>query len=76
YPTLIRQERALLQHDNAPAHRANLTKEKLDELDGTHADTKTAKRCFDALNGKIDKNAAIKPVYWTNSRNKPVETWC
>ncbi|CAF1399307.1 unnamed protein product [Rotaria magnacalcarata] len=34
YPTLIRQERALLQHDNAPAHRANLTKEKLGELDG------------------------------------------
>ncbi|CAM4819728.1 unnamed protein product, partial [Rotaria magnacalcarata] len=33
YPTLIRQERALLQHDNAPAHRANLTKEKLGELD-------------------------------------------
>ncbi|CAM4771115.1 unnamed protein product [Rotaria magnacalcarata] len=34
YPTLIRQERAPLQHDNAPAHRANLTKEKLGELDG------------------------------------------
>ncbi|CAF2057187.1 unnamed protein product [Rotaria magnacalcarata] len=34
YPTLIRQERALLQHDNAPAHRTNLTKEKLGELDG------------------------------------------
>ena len=34
YPTLIRRKRALLQHDNAPAHRADLTKEKLDELDG------------------------------------------
>ncbi|CAF3284141.1 unnamed protein product [Rotaria sp. Silwood2] len=34
YPTLIRRKRAILQHDNAPAHRANLTKEKLDELDG------------------------------------------
>ena len=34
YPTLIRRKRALLQHDNAPAHRANLTKEELDELDG------------------------------------------
>lgn len=34
YPTLIHQKRALLQHDNASAHRANLTKEKLDELDG------------------------------------------
>ncbi|CAF2346816.1 unnamed protein product [Rotaria sp. Silwood2] len=34
YPTLMRRERALLQHDNAPAHRANLTKKKLDELDG------------------------------------------
>jgi histone-lysine N-methyltransferase SETMAR len=34
YPTLIRQKRVLLQHDNGPAHRANLTKEKLDELDG------------------------------------------
>jgi histone-lysine N-methyltransferase SETMAR len=33
YPTLIRRKRALLQNDNAPAHRANLTKEKLDELD-------------------------------------------
>jgi histone-lysine N-methyltransferase SETMAR len=33
YPTLIRGKRALLQHDNAPAHRPNLTKEKLDELD-------------------------------------------
>jgi histone-lysine N-methyltransferase SETMAR len=33
YPTLIRRKRALLQHDNASAHRANLTKEKLDELD-------------------------------------------
>ena len=34
YPTLIHQKRVLLQHDNASAHRANLTKEKLDELDG------------------------------------------
>ncbi len=34
YPTLIRRKRALLQHDNGPAHRANFTKEKLDELDG------------------------------------------
>ncbi len=34
YPTLIRRKRVLLQHDNGPAHRANLTKEKLDELDG------------------------------------------
>ena len=34
YPTLIHQKRALLQYDNASAHRANLTKEKLDELDG------------------------------------------
>jgi histone-lysine N-methyltransferase SETMAR len=34
YPTLIRRKLALLQHDNGPAHRANLTKKKLDELDG------------------------------------------
>ena len=34
YTTVIRRKRALLQDDNAPAHRTNLTKEKLDELDG------------------------------------------
>ena len=32
YPTLIRRKLVLLQHDNVPAHRANLTKETLDEL--------------------------------------------
>jgi histone-lysine N-methyltransferase SETMAR len=29
YPTFIRRKPALLQHDNGPAHRANLTKKKL-----------------------------------------------
>ena len=33
YPALIRRKRTLFQRNNAPAHRANLTKEKLDELD-------------------------------------------
>ena len=36
YPFLIDQRRVFLQHDNAPAHRARLTKKTIDELDGVH----------------------------------------
>ena len=34
YPTLISRKRALLQQDNAPAHRAKKTQGKIAELDG------------------------------------------
>lgn len=34
YPALVNRQRALLQHDNAPAHRAIVTKEKLAHLQG------------------------------------------
>lgn len=34
YPALVNRNRVLLQHDNAPAHRARLTQEKIQELEG------------------------------------------
>lgn len=34
YPALINRKHALLQHDNAPPHRAKLTQQKIKELDG------------------------------------------
>lgn len=34
YPALVNRKRALLQHDNAPAHTAVRTKEKISELPG------------------------------------------
>lgn len=34
YPNLINRKRALLQHDNAPAHRARLTTDKIQKMDG------------------------------------------
>jgi histone-lysine N-methyltransferase SETMAR len=34
YPALVNRRCALLQHDNAPAHRARLTKAKIQELEG------------------------------------------
>jgi len=34
YPGLVNRNQVLLQHDNAPAHRAKMTKAKIQELDG------------------------------------------
>lgn len=34
YPALVNRKRALLQHDNAPAHIARMTQQKISELDG------------------------------------------
>ena len=34
YPGLVNRKRVLLQQDNAPAHRATLTRNKIEELDG------------------------------------------
>lgn len=34
YPQLVNRKRVLLQHDNAPAHTAKLTKAKIQELNG------------------------------------------
>ncbi|UYV70681.1 hypothetical protein LAZ67_8000251 [Cordylochernes scorpioides] len=34
YPALINQKRVLLQHDNAPAHRARLTTNRIKDLEG------------------------------------------
>ena len=34
YPGLVNRKRVLLQQDNAPAHRATLMRNKIEELDG------------------------------------------